>query len=165
MVLYPAFCSFIVIFFSCKAVTASLLSFTLLCCLWALLGVFPCESTTSCVCISCCGITELLRNFGIDFFFRLGLRTPLVRLYQEVETFRFRAVSDTLQTVTRMETHRTDYRAALLWMSDISKELDPEEFRRLEKYREVRPSHVIMILFCGTSSVVWYYGVKLNSIW
>ena len=68
---------------------------------------------------------------------RLSLRTPLVRLYQEVETFRFRAISDTFQTVNRMELARTDYRAGLLWMANISKELDPEEYKRLDKFREV----------------------------
>ena len=70
-------------------------------------------------------------------FNRLSLRTPLVRLYQEVETFRFRAISDTIQTVNRMEQSRTDYRAALLWMANLSKELDPEEYKRLDKFREV----------------------------
>ncbi|XP_068751425.1 islet cell autoantigen 1-like [Montipora capricornis] len=69
---------------------------------------------------------------------RLSLRTPLVRLYQEVETFRYRAISDTFQTVSRMEQSRTDYRAALLWMANISKELDPEEYKRLDKFREVQ---------------------------
>lgn len=68
---------------------------------------------------------------------RLSLRTPLVRLYQEVETFRYRAISDTFQTVNRMELARTDYRAGLLWMANISKELDPEEYKRLDKFREV----------------------------
>lgn len=69
---------------------------------------------------------------------RLSLRTPLVRLYQEVETFRYRAISDTFQTVNRMELARTDYRAGLLWMANISKELDPEEYKRLDKFREVQ---------------------------
>jgi len=36
-----------------------------------------------------------------------------------------------------MEQARTDYRAALLWMANISKELDPEEYKRLDKFREV----------------------------
>ncbi|XP_032222181.2 islet cell autoantigen 1 [Nematostella vectensis] len=69
---------------------------------------------------------------------RLSLRTPLVRLYQEIETFRYRAISDTALTIGRMEGSRTDYRASLLWMSDISKELDPEEWKRLDKFREVQ---------------------------
>ena len=76
-------------------------------------------------------------------FNRLSLRTPLVRLYQEVETFRFRAISDTFQTVNRMEQSRTDYRAALLWMGNLSKQLDPDEYKRLDKFREV--GHFIVI--------------------
>ena len=69
---------------------------------------------------------------------RLGLRGPLVRLYQEIETFRYRAISDTLMTINRMEGSRLEYRAALLWMKDISKELDPDTFKQLEKFRKVR---------------------------
>ncbi|KAF3839600.1 hypothetical protein F7725_018317 [Dissostichus mawsoni] len=50
---------------------------------------------------------------------RLALRNPLCRLYQEVETFRYRAISDTWLTVNRMEQSRTEYRGALLWMKDV----------------------------------------------
>ncbi len=52
--------------------------------------------------------------------YRLALRNPLCRLYQEVETFRYRAISDTWLTVNRMEQSRTEYRGALLWMKDVS---------------------------------------------
>ena len=62
---------------------------------------------------------------------------PLVRLYQEVETFRYRAISDTLMTINRMEIARTEYRGALLWMKDISEELDPDTYKQLEKFRKV----------------------------
>ena len=55
----------------------------------------------------------------------------------EVETFRYRAISDTLLTVNRMEQARTDYRGALLWMKDISQELDPDTFKQMEKFRKV----------------------------
>ena len=71
--------------------------------------------------------------------FRLALRVPLVRLYQEVETFRYRAISDTLMTINRMESARTEYRGALLWMKDISEELDPDTHKQLEKFRKVTP--------------------------
>lgn len=78
-------------------------------------------------------------NFSqFHFVPRLTLRVPLVRLYQEVDTFRHRAIGDTWQTVNRMEGLRSEYRAALLWMANISKELDPEAYRKLDKYREVR---------------------------
>ncbi|XP_033101671.1 islet cell autoantigen 1-like isoform X2 [Anneissia japonica] len=69
---------------------------------------------------------------------RLSLRAPLVRLYQEVETFRYRAISDTLMTINRMEAARVEYRAALLWMKDASKELDPDTYKQLEKFRKVQ---------------------------
>ncbi|XP_028927038.2 islet cell autoantigen 1 isoform X1 [Ornithorhynchus anatinus] len=69
---------------------------------------------------------------------RLALRRPLCRLYQEVETFRYRAISDTWLTVNRMEQSRTDYRGALLWMKDASRELDPDLYKQLENFRKVQ---------------------------
>ncbi|XP_067907336.1 islet cell autoantigen 1 [Heterodontus francisci] len=69
---------------------------------------------------------------------RLVLRSPLCRLYQEVETFRYRAISDTWLTVNRMEQSRTEYRGALLWMKDVSQELDPDMYKHLEKFRKVQ---------------------------
>lgn len=72
---------------------------------------------------------------------RLAVRVPLVRLHQEVETFRLRAIADTLITVNQMETSRNDYRGALLWMKDISQELDPDTYKQLEKFRKVQ-THV-----------------------
>lgn len=69
---------------------------------------------------------------------RLALRVPLVRLYQEVETFRYRAISDTLLTINKMEASRTKYRAALMWMKDASDELDPDTYKQLEKFRTVQ---------------------------
>ncbi|XP_050418421.1 islet cell autoantigen 1 isoform X2 [Patella vulgata] len=69
---------------------------------------------------------------------RLALRVPLVRLYQEVETFRYRAISDTLVTINRMEGARTEYRGALLWMKNVSEELDPDTYKQLEKFRTVQ---------------------------
>ena len=64
-----------------------------------------------------------------------------MRLYQELETFRFRAVADTSVTVERMENCRSDYRAGLLWMAEVSKELDPDVNKRLDKFRDVCPVH------------------------
>ncbi|XP_034030201.1 islet cell autoantigen 1 isoform X2 [Thalassophryne amazonica] len=69
---------------------------------------------------------------------RLALRNPLFRLYQEVETFRYRAISDTWLTVNRMEQSRTEYRGALLWMKDVSHELDPDTHKQMEKFRKVQ---------------------------
>ncbi|XP_033955020.1 islet cell autoantigen 1-like isoform X2 [Pseudochaenichthys georgianus] len=69
---------------------------------------------------------------------RMALCPPLHRLHQEVETFRRRAIADTLLTVTHMEKARTEYRGALLWMKDVSQELDPDTYKQLEKFRKVQ---------------------------
>ncbi|XP_068446435.1 islet cell autoantigen 1-like isoform X3 [Clinocottus analis] len=69
---------------------------------------------------------------------RMAFCPPLHRLHQEVETFRRRAIADTLLTVSRMETARTEYRGALLWMKDVSQELDPDTYKQLEKFRKVQ---------------------------
>ncbi|KAL1129393.1 hypothetical protein AAG570_013920 [Ranatra chinensis] len=74
---------------------------------------------------------------------RLALRMPLLRLFQEVETFRHRAIEDTWKTVQAMEKSRTEYRASLSWMKDISQELDPDTYKQLEKFRKVQ-DHVKM---------------------
>uniref|UniRef100_A0A183ARL9 AH domain-containing protein n=1 Tax=Echinostoma caproni TaxID=27848 RepID=A0A183ARL9_9TREM len=68
----------------------------------------------------------------------LLLRAPLDRLQQEVKTFRQRAISDTVSTLKRMETSRTEYRGALLWMKNVSEELDPDTYKQLEKFRCVQ---------------------------
>lgn len=79
---------------------------------------------------------------------------PLVRLYQEVETFRYRAISDTLMTINRMEGARTEYRGALLWMKDQSSNLDPDTYKQLEKFRKVRRARNIQCEFERCDAVV-----------
>ncbi|MGH0148200.1 UNVERIFIED_CONTAM: hypothetical protein FKN15_043115 [Acipenser sinensis] len=69
---------------------------------------------------------------------RITLCTSLHRMEQEVETFRRRAIADSLITVDRMEKARTEYRGALLWMKDVSQELDPDTYKQLEKFRKVQ---------------------------
>ncbi|VDO99980.1 unnamed protein product [Soboliphyme baturini] len=69
---------------------------------------------------------------------RLALRVPLSRLYSEVEVFLDRAVADCAITVDATEKARQEYRGSLLWMDDVSKELDPDVYQRLEKYRAVQ---------------------------
>ncbi|XP_005995474.1 islet cell autoantigen 1-like protein isoform X4 [Latimeria chalumnae] len=72
---------------------------------------------------------------------RLALCPPLSRLEQEVETFHCRAIADTLLTVNRMEQSRTEYRGALLWMKDVSQELDPDTSKQMEKFRKTMLLH------------------------
>lgn len=78
---------------------------------------------------------------------RMALCAPLHRLHQEVETFRRRAIADTLLTVSRMEKARTEYRGALLWMKDVSQELDPDTYKQLEKFRKVPCGGRVALLF------------------
>ncbi|XP_075789964.1 islet cell autoantigen 1-like protein isoform X4 [Pelodiscus sinensis] len=68
---------------------------------------------------------------------RVALCTPLSRLGQELATFSHRAVSDTSLTIDRMEHARIEYRGALLWMKDVSQELDPDTCKQMEKFRKV----------------------------
>jgi hypothetical protein len=58
-------------------------------------------------------------------------------LLQEVDTFRHRAIEDTLQNVNGMEKVRTEYRASLSWMKNVSQELDPDTYKQLERFRKV----------------------------
>lgn len=37
-----------------------------------------------------------------------------------------------------MEKNRNEYRGALLWMKNVSQELDPDTFKQLEKFRRVQ---------------------------
>lgn len=69
---------------------------------------------------------------------RLALCVPLTRLQQEMATFTNRAISDTLLTINQMEKARTEYRGALLWMKDVSQELDPDTYTQMEKFRKVQ---------------------------
>jgi hypothetical protein len=54
-----------------------------------------------------------------------------------VDTFRHRAIEDTLQNVNSMEKVRTEYRASLNWMKNVSQELDPDTYKQLERFRKV----------------------------
>lgn len=69
---------------------------------------------------------------------RATMRLPLVRLFNDVETFLNRAIADTYLTIRKMESARTEYRGALLWMKNISLELDPDTSKKLEKFRRVQ---------------------------
>ncbi|VEL09677.1 unnamed protein product [Protopolystoma xenopodis] len=71
-------------------------------------------------------------------YLSLALRAPLSRLHNEIETFRNRAVADSNVTIQRMESSRTDYRGALLWMKNVSEELDPDALKQLDRFRRVQ---------------------------
>ena len=72
-------------------------------------------------------------------------------LLQEVDTFRHRAIEDTLQNVNGMEKVRTEYRASLNWMKNVSQELDPDTYKQLERFRKV--NHEVMNEDCLSASL------------
>ncbi|KAJ8682290.1 hypothetical protein QAD02_018082 [Eretmocerus hayati] len=69
---------------------------------------------------------------------QLSLHEPLIRFHQELKTFRRRAIGDTYQKVVSMEKARTDYRASLSWLKNVSPQLDPDTTKQLEKFKKVQ---------------------------
>ena len=70
--------------------------------------------------------------------YRLSVLPGLQRLYQEMATFEASALSDLSLSIQTLEKARTDYRAALLWMKDVSGKLHNPDYRdQLVRFREV----------------------------
>ena len=69
---------------------------------------------------------------------RLGLIPALMRIQQESLTFRDSAIRDLAISIQLLEKARSEYRAALLWMKDVSMKLQNPNYRdQLAKFREV----------------------------
>ena len=61
-----------------------------------------------------------------------------MRLHQESFTFRESAIRDLANSIHLLEKARSEYRAALLWMKDVSMKLqNPDYHNQLTKFREV----------------------------
>ncbi|KAF4529194.1 hypothetical protein B566_EDAN017622 [Ephemera danica] len=73
----------------------------------------------------------------------------------EVDTFRRRAIEDTQQNVTAMEKSRTEYRASLSWMKEVSQQLDPDTNKQMERFRKSpdRPFFIPLHLPLGVDLV------------
>ncbi len=70
---------------------------------------------------------------------RLGMLPSLARLQSECGVFQTTAIRDLNISIERLEKARTDYRAALLWMKDVSDKLhNPDYPNQLTRYREVQ---------------------------
>lgn len=85
---------------------------------------------------------KLLCNCGKAISFsakhKVPLKTPLTKLFGALKTFQFRAIIDVFQTVTKMEKSRNSYRSSLMWIKDVTNNLDPENLKKLKKYRKVQ---------------------------
>ena len=64
--------------------------------------------------------------------------------------FQQKAVQDCSFTVDRMEQCRTEFRASLLWLDNISQQLNPEDREQLEKFRKV--NHCIILRCFGMTA-------------
>ncbi|CAG0921677.1 unnamed protein product [Notodromas monacha] len=71
-------------------------------------------------------------------YYALAIKEPMDRLQQEIETYRLRAVQDCLCTVQKSERNRQEYRGMLIWMKEVSEELNPDAYKQLEKFRKVQ---------------------------
>ncbi|CAJ0575306.1 unnamed protein product, partial [Mesorhabditis spiculigera] len=69
---------------------------------------------------------------------RAAISQPLLRFYEEICVFNERAIFDCGQTVEAAERAKTEYRGSLLWMKQESEELDPSNFRQMDRFREVQ---------------------------
>ena len=71
--------------------------------------------------------------------FRMKTIPPMMRLHQEFSTFSRTAIKDLTESIQRLEKSRADYRAALLWMKDVSEKLhNPDYPNQLTRFREVK---------------------------
>ncbi|KAL5259295.1 hypothetical protein ACHWQZ_G009660 [Mnemiopsis leidyi] len=69
---------------------------------------------------------------------RNSLYPSITRLMTDLGVFQQKAVQDCSFTVDRMEQCRTEFRASLLWLDNISQQLNPEDREQLEKFRKVQ---------------------------
>lgn len=66
------------------------------------------------------------------------VKNPFVRMLNDLDTFYNHAISDCKLSIHNMEAARTQYRATMLWMADSSKELDPDAYKKMSKYRNAQ---------------------------
>ena len=64
-----------------------------------------------------------------------------------------------------MEAARTEYRGALLWMADISENLDPDTYKQLEKFRKVSGFEETKVLWDIEKKSENYTDAKLATFW
>ena len=74
----------------------------------------------------------------IHTLYRLAIEASLQRMQSEFMVFRVTAIRDLSISIQRLQKARTEYRAALLWMKDVSEKLQNPDYRnQLYKFREV----------------------------
>ena len=86
-----------------------------------------------------CGMWQsLCTRFPVFAVSSLSLLPSLLRMQSEFLVFQDSAVRDLQHSIELLEKSRTDYRAALLWMKDVSEKLRNPDYRdQLVRFREV----------------------------
>lgn len=71
--------------------------------------------------------------------YRMKTIPSMMRLHQEFSTFSNTAIKDLTESIQQLEKARADYRAALLWMKNVSDKLhNPDYPNQLTRFREVK---------------------------
>lgn len=78
---------------------------------------------------------KFTHSFDIISVFNRKLINKTCKIYTDVKTFNERAVGDCLQTIEMADKSRIEYRGSLLWMKNISEELDPDANSQMNKFR------------------------------
>uniref|UniRef100_A0A0N5BPX3 AH domain-containing protein n=1 Tax=Strongyloides papillosus TaxID=174720 RepID=A0A0N5BPX3_STREA len=74
-------------------------------------------------------------SFDIISMLHKKLIGKTCKIYTDVKTFNERAVGDCSQTIEMADKSRIEYRGSLLWMKNISEELDPDANSQMNKFR------------------------------
>jgi islet cell auto antigen 1 len=61
-----------------------------------------------------------------------------MNFYLDLESYCDRAIADCCSTVESAEKARNEYRGSLLWIGDISEELDPSNEAQMDKFRSIQ---------------------------
>ncbi|CEF65300.1 Arfaptin homology (AH) domain and Arfaptin homology (AH) domain/BAR domain-containing protein [Strongyloides ratti] len=78
---------------------------------------------------------KFTHSFDIISILNRKLICKTCKIYTDVKTFNERAVGDCLQTIEMADKSRIEYRGSLLWMKNISEELDPDANNQMNKFR------------------------------
>lgn len=87
---------------------------------------------------------------------QIQFKANLMNLFEEIQTFQFKATADALKTVSKMEKARKSYRSGLMWLKNESTDIDPDIGKKLKNFRKVQ-EHIKRLK-------VRFDGMKLESM-
>uniref|UniRef100_A0AC35TJ50 AH domain-containing protein n=1 Tax=Rhabditophanes sp. KR3021 TaxID=114890 RepID=A0AC35TJ50_9BILA len=81
---------------------------------------------------------KFMTSFEVQITFNKKIHNVFVRIYDDVKCFNERAVADCGLTIEEADKTRVMYRGSLLWMKNISEELNPDENNQMNKFRSAQ---------------------------